>query len=444
MKIRKVYPLEEKPMAMNKLFSKMIHGSDKDDDYARSTLPSNRFSLFWDVLKSNFFKLMGVNLIIILTFVPLFILFVMRYTNLLANAARIPFSANIGIGFPVVPLPAGQTELVSLASNRWFCILLPFALLFASCGLAGGLYVIRNLVWTEGVLVISDLWRGFKQNIKSVLPVCFVFGVFAALLTFAADYLGYLYAIGWGTTWLVAVARTICYILLAYLFLIAMYMLSMGVTYNLGFFRLLHNAFIFSYALIFTNIAFLFLAILPFLLLLILPLNAIYVFLIMLVLMIGFSYALLVWTDYTQWAFDKFINPRIDGAKVGRGIYKKNGKPASGAESAAFEQYRKQKAEVLKLLADDHLVSTPIKPIDDDIVVDALPEHYTRADLERLQEQKQRMIDDANAWAEEHKNDEKYRVFTEMKEGNAKADDERQKKLDSYKKAEEKRKRKKK
>lgn len=42
-------------------------------------------------------------------------------------------------------------------------------------------------------------------------------------------------------------------------------------------------------------------------------------------LLFSFAFALLVWLDFAQWAFDKFINPKIEGAKVGRGIYNKDG-----------------------------------------------------------------------------------------------------------------------
>ena len=108
-------------------------------------------------------------------------------------------------------------------------------------------------------------------------------------------------------------------------------------------------------------------------------------------------------------------------------------------ESQAFKQYREQKRETLKQLSEDHLVSNPIKPIDDDIVVEELPEHYTIKDLERLKEQKEKMVEDANAWAEEHKNDEKYAVFAEFKKEANEQDEERRKKLETYKKKEQKR-----
>ena len=165
-------------------------------------------------------------------------------------------------------------------------------------------------------------------------------------------------------------------------------------------------------------------------------LSTVYLIVIMLDVFIGISFSLLLWTTYSQWAYDKFINPQIEGATVARGIYKKE---KAGKESAAFQQYRQQKSELLKSMAEDHLISNPIKPIDDDIVVEELPEHYTRKDLERLKAQKDQMVADAAAWAEEHKEDEKYKFFTEIKEEEQAKAEERRKKLESYKRAAEKR-----
>jgi len=36
------------------LFDKLIMGSEKSEGYARASLPSNRWELFWDILKSRF------------------------------------------------------------------------------------------------------------------------------------------------------------------------------------------------------------------------------------------------------------------------------------------------------------------------------------------------------------------------------------------------------
>ena len=55
-------------------YNRILLGKEKSEDYARNTLPSNRWELFWDILKGRFTKLIGVNLLMILFFLPLFFL----------------------------------------------------------------------------------------------------------------------------------------------------------------------------------------------------------------------------------------------------------------------------------------------------------------------------------------------------------------------------------
>ena len=123
------------------------------------------------------------------------------------------------------------------------------------------------------------------------------------------------------------------------------------------------------------------------------------------VVLFGFSLVTLVWTNYSHWVFDKFINPKIAGAKVGRGIYNKDGTSAlSGDDSAAALEYQR----IILAHGRSKLVARPIKPIDDDVQVYELPKSFTRDDLQKLRQSKQNIVDDSEAYAEEHKNDLRY------------------------------------
>ena len=56
-------------------------------------------------------------------------------------------------------------------------LLFPLVMFIAAVGVSGGAYVIRNMVWTEGIFVANDFWRGIKQNYKQILLVCLLFSV---------------------------------------------------------------------------------------------------------------------------------------------------------------------------------------------------------------------------------------------------------------------------
>ena len=67
------------------------------------------------------------------------------------------------------------------------------------------------------------------------------------------------------------------------------------------------------------------------------------------------------------------------------------------------------------------LVARPIKPIDDSLQVYELPTSFSREDLKRLRESKQNIIEDSEAYAEEHKNDLRYVEYNKQFEEREKA-----------------------
>ena len=91
--------------------------------------------------------------------------------------------------------------------------------------------------------------------------------------------------------------------------------------------------------------------------------------------------------------------------------------------SAAEMEYRRNLVE----LGRSRLVARPIKPIDDSLQVYELPQAFTREDLKKLRESKQTIIEDNEAYAEEHKNDLRYveynRQFDELEQAMEKTDE---------------------
>jgi hypothetical protein len=146
------------------------------------------------------------------------------------------------------------------------------------------------------------------------------------------------------------------------------------------------------------------LALLPYLLFLVVGQGFFLMAAIMVLLLFAFSYTLLVWLDFAQWAFDKYINPKISGAKVGRGIYDRNALSEEGDNSEATLEYNR----VILAAGRSQLVGSPIKPIDDELRVYDLPPSYSREDLKKLRESKEAIVADSEAYVEEHKDDERY------------------------------------
>ena len=51
------------------LIARLLEGKEKSEEYARSTLPTNRWQLFFDIFKGNFSKIVIVNLLTMVFFI---------------------------------------------------------------------------------------------------------------------------------------------------------------------------------------------------------------------------------------------------------------------------------------------------------------------------------------------------------------------------------------
>ena len=163
-------------MAKRKGFmARLIEGPERSENYARSTLPSNRWQLGWDIFKTNFSKLMLLNLLLVLFSVPVFLLVFLRSANISYEAGNIPFDSFMS--YPYIGSLNGQVEYIQMWANLNTLIYLPIAAVILAVGLSGILYIIRNMVWTEGVFIGSDFWRGIKTNFFVVAGTLLLYSV---------------------------------------------------------------------------------------------------------------------------------------------------------------------------------------------------------------------------------------------------------------------------
>ena len=161
------------------LIARMLEGKERSEEYARNSLPTSRWQLFFDIFKNNFSKLVKVNLLMLIFFLPLFILLIVYSMMGDINSSLYPFGANLGVGYPVAPSQNGLAEGVTLTMSYMLYAGLFVTTFLTAIGLSGGMYVIRNMVWTEGIFVSNDFWRGIKLNYKNALQAAFMFvGVF--------------------------------------------------------------------------------------------------------------------------------------------------------------------------------------------------------------------------------------------------------------------------
>ncbi len=390
------------------LVARWLIGKERSEDYARSTLPTSRFGLFWDILKGRFGRLMLVNLLILLTALPMAALIVWRYLQVGVSGMSGAFGAALGPSFPYIPDIVGNAEAMMLQSDLvYFSLFIPAGVI-AGLGLSGGFYIIRNLIWTEGIFVANDFLRGIKRNFLNVLEAVLIFTVVlfvARTMGNLADF--YVATNAPGAGWMVA-SKVVGYIFVSFMLLVCMWMISLGINYKQGPWALFRNAVVMTIGTFPQTVFFAALALWPYFMAIFGGMGFFGVVGIFFLLLIGFSYSGLVWLDYSQWAFDKYVNPS-HGIATGRGLYNKesgtmNAPTVTEEQSAAMREYRRQ----MVLGGRSKLVSRPVKPIDEGADPYQLPDSFSREDLQKLRESKEVMAQDVKEYEEEHKNDERY------------------------------------
>lgn len=373
-------------MAKKKGFmSRLIEGPERSENYARSKLPSNRWQLGWDIFKTNFTRIIIINLIMLVFALPLIAILFFRSFYVSLAAQNVPFDSFMS--YPFIGSLSGDAEMLQIGSHLYVTSFLPLAMIILAVGLSGVLYILRNMVWTEGVFVGSDFWRGVKRNFFVVAGTLLLYSVllYAGLISIA--FANYLIATGQNVV-LFTITKVVTWIVLGFITIMMLHMLTMSVTYKLSFFSLIKNAFILTLALLPFNLFFAMLAGITILLYMIIPMLGLIV-----IILFGFSGGLLVWTVYSHWIYDTYINDKVPGAKRNRGIYTKPDKPSFGDDLAEFAP---------ESFDTVYLNKRPVKPITDyDVEIAELPETYGRADLARLAESKEAMRRDSDKYVED-------------------------------------------
>ena len=324
-------------------FARMLEGKERSEEYARSTLPTNRWQMFWDIFKGNFGKIVKVNLLTLLFFIPMIAVLAVSMIAKSSQGVLYPFGANVGLGYPMAPNQQGMSEMLTLYSNILLYVGLILTSFITAIGLAGGMYVIRNMVWTEGIFVSNDFWRGIKLNYKNALQTTLFFTLIYSVCSLMIDMAAVTLAVESSSKFTVVwmqISQVVSSVIIFLAIMMTFWMVALGVNYTLKFTALVRNAFLLSVGTFPQTIFFGACALVPYLLFLIAQ-SFFTMVAIIVCLLFGLAYTLLVWLDFAQWVFDKYINPKI-GAKVGRGIYSKDGSaPAPATDSHASIEYQR-------------------------------------------------------------------------------------------------------
>ncbi len=362
-------------MAQNKkgLLARVLEGKALRDEYVKNNPKVSRWQLFGNIFKDNFKQVSRTNLWMLLFFLPMLAVIFVNVLYAQANASLYPFGSNLGVGYPAEPELQGVAEWLTTQSGFYACVGVLLTAPIAAVGVAGGVYVIRNLLRGDEVAkVTKDFFKGVKLNYKNVIAAALLFCTILLVGDLMINLVDFNVASGMVSgaevAWL-RVAQVISYILIAFAAMILLWSIALNVYYEQTFFKGLKNAFYLTIGTLPQTVFFGALAIAPFALFLLGSVSILISIALVCLILFSFAYSLLVWLDFAQWVFDRYITPKQQ---------RKSEKKIEGEK----EQGKK----------DSRLTSGKVKPLDDGEKVAELPKNYTRKDLKKAQESKKEIL----------------------------------------------------
>lgn len=266
-------------------FNRMYYGNPNRPDLKKEDVQEGPIKLFFVVLQVRFWKLIQLNLLYSLFWIPAF---AVVYMNLMAVAQSSEFlqaSGNL------------QSFFLSML------ILLVPCLIIAGPATAGTTYVIRNWARDEHAWVWSDFKDAWKQNWKESLLVMLINGL--ALIIFYVNIIFYT----------VQAHRSPLFLVLRYFILIIgiiyammnMFIFPMLVTYKLKIREIYKNALIFTMAELPRAFVIFLLAFLLF--------GVVFYYSIPFIIpffVVGLTLPMFITISFANWVFNKYLNKKVE------------------------------------------------------------------------------------------------------------------------------------
>ena len=301
------------------------YGKSGKGDYQKDDLPRTRWQLFWEMLRVRFAGLFRLNIVSVIAWLPAMYVLIQLMSNLF-NIAGVAQTVEMD---PSVATPE-QLELVqnlrplyNSVIMRSLLLLVP-AIAITGPFQAGMAYVTRNWARDEHAFVWSDFKDALIGNWKQSLVISFITGLVPLIV-----YVGYQFYGDMGQQNMLFVVPQMLTAMLGLVWTLALvYFYPMMVTYKLNLRTLLRNAFLLSIGRLPQTAGARLVMLVPTLLALavswFIPAYTIYALMVLAgyYLLIGNALARFVYASLSNAVFDKFINTRLEGVQINRGLAK--------------------------------------------------------------------------------------------------------------------------
>lgn len=353
------------------------------EEIKRLRLPTTRRQQFFDIIKVNFNNIVKISLLVILLSLPLILMLGVVQPMLgYVIGSKYDFLGNSLTGFP------GTTDSLLLAqieveqTNMAFFLVMIVPITLMGPGLAGLFYTIRNLVWGKNITVKVDFWKGLKLGWKQYTLLCFLVGVVLALCMAVLTVFNIQSILGVVDGWGI-IAVTFVIIAAIITVSVVLFMLPQLAMFDMKFTRVLKNsAFLATGAFPYT-IFMILMSVLPFFLSQFL--GALGSLVDALMFMCGYAILALLYVEVVQSVLDKYIFPKVKSSAHNRGIYKAKEETVEGDEAPEVDAKPVAKATKQRYV-------NPKKKKKVETEITPLSEHYSRSDLEKLRQEKEKAL----------------------------------------------------
>lgn len=319
-----------------KLMNSYYYGKSGKGDYTKEDLPRTRWQLFWEMLRVRFAALIRMNLLYMLVWLPTMIVLVMGVLSALygvipdeAIMADDPAAVVEEGVMPSVEETAAEEAVVMSASDVlgmmqsviWMTLILLIPCITITGPFTAGLsYVTRNWARDEHAFAWSDFIDAVKANWKPSLVVSFITSLMPAMMYMCWTYYGQMA----NQTPVMAIPQALTVMIGLLWSLAVTYTYPMIVTYKMRLRDILRNCFLLAIGRLPMSVGIRLLHCVPLAIAFVLAFffNTTWgVFgLLGYYVLVGFGLSRFVTASYTNGIFDKYINSRIEGAEVNRGL----------------------------------------------------------------------------------------------------------------------------
>lgn len=301
-----------------KLIDRFYYGKSGKSDYSKMDLPKNRLELFFTVLKVRFSNMFLLNIAYILIFIPtIYVLVdaVFNIVNVLVNASEYVSSANALVDVNVLDTMKRAIENIILV-----CLIRLVPCILITGPLTAGIsYNMSCWAKDQHAFMWSDVKDALKANWKQALGISAINAIMPLLIYVGVRFYGQV-----SSSPLMVILQALLVIIGIMWWLSMSFFYPLMISYKLKFLDIIRNAFILSivrlpHAFLIRLITFA-PVLISFALANFVGVQYGVLFAIAYYGLFGLSLSRLIYASFSNYCFDKFINPRIEGAKVNEGL----------------------------------------------------------------------------------------------------------------------------